>query len=70
VTRLTLVRWLRYFRDHFPQTTAWRMLVGRLWPPVRQDGLVEDLLTRFVRARGDPEQGLVACLVALYPRAA
>jgi hypothetical protein len=68
VTRLTLVRWRRYFRDCFPQTPRWRTLVGRLWPPVRQDGLVEDLLTRFVRARGDPEQGLVACLVALCPR--
>ena len=65
VTRLTLVRWLRYFRDHFPQTATWRALVGRLWPPVRRDGLLGDLLGRFVRARGDPEAGLVACLGAL-----
>ena len=62
VTRLTLVRWLRYFRDHFPQTSTWRALVGRLWPPVCRDGLVADLLGRFVRARGDPAAGLVACL--------
>lgn len=65
VTRLTLVRWLRYFRDCFPQTSTWRVLVGRLWPPVRRDGLLGDLLGRFVRARGDPEAGLVACLGAL-----
>ena len=62
VTRLTLGRWRRYFRDHFPQTAPWRALVGRLWPPVRRDGLIADLLGRFVRARGDPAAGLVACL--------
>jgi len=65
VTRPPLARWLRYFRDRFPETRAWRRLVGRLRPPVRPAGRVGDLLRRFVRARGDPEQGLVACLVAL-----
>ncbi len=65
VTRPTLTRWLRYFRELFPQTPTWRRLVGRLGAPARADGLVADLLARFVRARGDPEQGLVACLVAL-----
>lgn len=65
VTRPTLARWLRYFRDLFPQTPPWRRLVGRLWPPVRADHLAEDVLTRFVRARGDPESGLVGCLTAL-----
>jgi len=67
VTRLTLVRWRRYFRACFPQTPIWRRLVGRLAPPVRPDRLVGDVLAQFVRARGDPEQGLVACLVALAP---
>jgi hypothetical protein len=67
VTRLTLVRWRRYFRACFPQLPSWRRLVGRLWPPVRPDRLVGDVLARFVRARGDPERGLVACLVALAP---
>jgi hypothetical protein len=62
VTRLTLGRWRRYFRDAFPQTPRWRTLVGRLWPPVPRDGLVAELLGRFVRARGDPAAGLVACL--------
>jgi len=65
VTRPTLTRWLRYFRALFPQTPTWRRLVGRLGPPGRPAALIGDLLGRFVRARGDPEQGLVACLVAL-----
>lgn len=65
VTRPTLTRWLRYFRELFPQTPTWRRLVGRLGPPGRPAVLLADLLARFVRARGDPEQGLVACLRAL-----
>ena len=65
VTRPTLTRWLRYFRELFPQTPTWRGLVGRLGPAGPPAELIGDVLARFVRARGDPEQGLVACLVAL-----
>jgi hypothetical protein len=65
VTRPTLIRWLAYFRGVFPQTQTWRRLAGRLGLPGHPDGGVGDLLGRFVRARGDPEQGLVACLGAL-----
>jgi hypothetical protein len=65
VTRLTLRRWRHYFREHFPQTGTWCRLVGRPSPPVAAPTGVADLLGRFIRARGDPEQGLIACLVAL-----
>jgi hypothetical protein len=65
VTRPTLSRWLRYFREHFPQTRTWRRLCGRLLPPVRSEALVGDVLERFVKARDSPERGLMACLVAL-----
>jgi len=65
VTRPTLMRWLRYFRTCFPQTAPWRRLMGRFWPPVPAATLVADVLGRFVQTRGDPEQGLVACLLAL-----
>lgn len=64
VTRPTLHRWLRYFREVFPQTRAWRAISGRLWPPVRS-GALGDLVDRFVQARDGPETGLVACLAAL-----
>jgi hypothetical protein len=64
VTRPTLRRWLRYFREVFPQTRAWRALCGRLWPPVRS-GALSELLERFLRARDGPEAGLIACLAAL-----
>ena len=65
VTRPTLTRWLRYFRELFPQTPTWRRLVGRLGPAGPPAELIGDVLARFVRARGAPAQGLVACLVAL-----
>jgi hypothetical protein len=65
VSRRTLTRWRRYFRVHFPQTATWRRLVGRVGPPGPAAARIADLLGRFIRSRGDPEQGLVACLVAL-----
>jgi hypothetical protein len=68
VTRPTLTRWLRYFRTCFPQTGTWRRLVARFWPPVPATAVIADILGRFVRARGDPEQGLAACLKALCRR--
>jgi hypothetical protein len=64
VTRSTLVRWLRYFREIFPHTRAWRSICARLWPPVVPGALTE-LINRFVRTRDDPEAGLLACLKAL-----
>jgi hypothetical protein len=77
VTRPTLRRWLRYFHEIFPTTAAWRLLCARLLPPVRP-GAIGELIDRFVQARGDPQDGLVACLMALrtgilqpgFPRAA
>lgn len=64
VTRITLNRWLRYFHEIFPTTTAWRLLQGRLCPPV-QPGAVGELIDRFKSPRGDPQDALVACLLAL-----
>jgi hypothetical protein len=64
VTRLTLRRWCAYFRDCFPQTPSWQRLRGRVGVPGRP-GALGDLLALFVRTRGDPAPGLVACLRAL-----
>jgi hypothetical protein len=64
VTRPSLDRWRRYFREVFPQTRAWITLSPRLWPPVRPDAPGE-LIHRFVLSRGDPESGLLYCLKAL-----
>jgi hypothetical protein len=64
VTRLTLARWLAYFRDCFPQTPTWQRLRGR-GVGSGGPGAIGHLLATFLRARGDPEPGLVACLAAL-----
>ena len=64
VTRPTLDRWRRYFREVFPLTRAWITLSSRLWPPVRPDAPGE-LIDRFVQSRGDPETGLLYCLQTL-----
>ena len=40
VTRRTLTRWRRYFREHSPQTVTWRQLVSRFWPPVPATAVV------------------------------
>lgn len=42
--RPTLMRWLRYFRETFPQTRAWRWLAGRLVPPVATEALPADVV--------------------------
>ena len=34
-------------------------------PPVAEDQLPKGLIERFVKTRGDPELGLIACLQAL-----
>lgn len=64
VTRITLIRWLRYFHEIFPTTTARRLLQGRLCPSL-QPGAIGELIDRFTSPRGDPQDALVACLLAL-----
>jgi hypothetical protein len=65
VSRPTLARWMRYFREVFPHSQPWRRLSGRVLPPVSEEQLPVGLLARFVQARGDPHEGLISCLRAL-----
>jgi hypothetical protein len=65
VTRPTLRRWIRYFREIFPETPKWKLLSGRLLPPVSGEELPGSLLARFIQPGGDVLSGLVSCLRAL-----
>lgn len=65
VTRSTLIRWMQYFRQLFPQSNAWKRLSGRLMPPVPDEDLPGGLLERFIKESGDTEQGVTACLKSL-----
>jgi hypothetical protein len=48
VTRPTLRRWMHYFREIFPETSIWKLLSGKLLPPVSAEELPGGLLTRFI----------------------
>jgi len=67
LTRPTLSRWISYFRQQFSHSRCWQRLTGRLMPPVAAHQLPGALIERFVRARGEHEAALVACLRALAP---
>jgi len=67
LTRPTLARWCRYFREEFPQSRCFQRFGGRLMPPVAMKKLPGGLIERFITARGEHEAALVACLKALSP---
>lgn len=62
VSRLTLLRWLAYFREMYPRSAVWQMLRGRFMPPVPEDGLPLSILDRLMASRGDPCGLLVWCM--------
>lgn len=67
LTRPTLTRWCRYFREQFPHSRGFQSIRGRLIPPVAVKRLPGALIERFQKARGAHEAALLACLKALVP---
>jgi len=65
VTRSTLSRWMRYFRELFLETSAWKLLSGRLIPPVCVERLPASLLEHFVSLPVNSEQQLILYLKSL-----
>jgi hypothetical protein len=65
VTRLTIKRWIAYFREVFPFTARWQRLRGRVSPSVRDSDLPGALLSFFLHNSESPEKGLIACLYSL-----
>lgn len=61
VTVNTLRRWMRYFREEFPQTAVWKGLRGRLVSSIH-DGDIAGLLEYFLASRGDSTSGIVSAL--------
>jgi hypothetical protein len=64
IRRNTLRRWMRYYREEFPQTDSWRRLRGRVVPSI-EDGDVWGLIEHFVSCHGDSTDGFVSVLVFL-----
>jgi hypothetical protein len=65
LTRPTLARWIRYFREQFPHSRCFQSIRGRLMPPVAVKRLPGSLIERFQKARGVHEAALLACLKTL-----
>lgn len=64
VSRRTLTRWRRWWRDVFATSAFWREARGRLQTPVPAGGLPGELLRRFA---GDLQTRLIATLRFLAP---
>jgi hypothetical protein len=65
VSRLTIKRWVAYFRDVFPFSAQWQRLRGRVSPSVRDSELPGSLLSFFLLNSESPDKGLIACLRSL-----
>jgi len=65
VSRETVERWRRWWREVFSATTFFRELRGRLSPPVAVDELPRSLLDRVTAA--EPTERLIAVLRLLSP---
>jgi hypothetical protein len=64
VTRSTIERWRRWWREEFPGGEFWRAVRGRFVPAIAADDLPQALLDRFVRdAQHEPLVGLLRFLV-------
>ncbi len=64
VSRWTLERWRRWWRDVFPTSAVWRAARGRLLPPVDEATLPGSLLPRFGET---PQEQVLGVLRLLRP---
>lgn len=64
VSRRTLERWRRWWRDVFPTSAVWRAAQGRLLPPVDEATLPGSLLPRFGET---PQEQVLGVLRLLRP---
>ena len=60
----TLRRWMTFFREIFPTSSAWKQLRGRVSPKISQSNLPKELIDTFIEAH-EEEGGMVACLTFL-----
>lgn len=62
ISRNTVVRWIRYFRDEFPQSLQWQRLRGLVSAKISNSSLPRGLIEYFLRTRTSPAGGLINCL--------
>ena len=62
VARRTVMRWLDWWREQFPQTPLWRATCARFMPPVPEKELPGGLIERFTGAAPEALMRLLAWL--------
>ena len=62
VSRVTVVRWLRYFRSVFPASDTWHRLKGLLSFPADNREVPSILFEYLLHAARSPAKALVKCL--------
>ena len=67
IRRLTLNRWMRYFREIFPRSGSWQRVRGRVSPSVADRELPSAVLEAFLKEHDSAEQALRHCLCLLNP---
>lgn len=68
VSRRTLERWRRWWREVFPVSGVWRAAQGRFMPPVDASALPGSLLLRFGVTAQDQLLGVLRLLLPLSGR--
>ena len=65
LSRKTLLRWISYYREVFPNTVQWKKLRGQVGALVGNGRLPGDLVDYFVEHCGCAAEGLIRCLYFL-----
>ncbi len=62
ISRNTVVRWIRYFREMFPKSQQWQRLRGLVSAQISNHDLPRGLVEYFLRTRTSSSGGLANCL--------
>ena len=62
ISRNTVVRWIRYFHEVFPESQQWQRLRGLVSAQISNQDLPHSLVEYFLCTRTSPLKSLVNCL--------
>jgi len=62
ITRKTFFRWVKYYRDIFPESICWRYMRSYFRATVSNARLPGDVLEAFISHAGDAAKGVLKCL--------
>ena len=62
VSKETLERWMRFYREVFPTSELWQRVRGLVGGEVRDQELPSGLLASFLSRFEEPERAVAGCL--------